>query len=74
MRMRVECGSVKWEGEAESATEAIKRALVELPEHSSPLLRVNDGHGWKYLAFHVGLKIAGYSLIPTDDGHELVKT
>lgn len=57
---RVQCGSLRWHGEAGSLNESIKKALALLPKEPSILLRVSDGSVWQYIEFFAALRIAGY--------------
>lgn len=71
--MRVQCGSLKWEGKAECFDEAIIAALAKtLPEEPSILLRVHDGWRWNYINFESALKIAGYKIKKTKNGFMVV--
>jgi len=59
--MKVQSGSLRWTGTAQSVEHAIIQSLSrKLPERPGELLRVHDGLRWRYLAFESALKIAGY--------------
>jgi hypothetical protein len=70
--MKVQCGSLKWKGEAKSVKKAIIAALSKhLPSEPSELLGVYDGNIWHYINFKAALKIAGYKVIEERNGFRI---
>jgi hypothetical protein len=71
--MKVECGSLHWQGKSNNVDGAIIAALCDdLPEQPSALLRVWNGRAWQYIEFKAALKIAGYHVRNTERGFTVV--
>ena len=58
--MKVQSGSLCWQGMAETTDQAIILALTDLPESLGTLLKVHDGLRWFYIDVRTALELAGY--------------
>jgi len=62
-KMKVECGSLHWRGEAVDFNDAVIAAFAPgLPDSLAVLCRVWNGQRWLYIESRAALKIAGYAV------------